>query len=150
MKAFDLAISSKNNGEIPVGVIIVKNETIIASATNCIEKSNNALKHAEIIALEEAQRITKNRFLNGCDLYVTLEPCIMCLGAILLSRIDNLYFSSFDERFGFFSTTQNLNVIKRLNSKFCFYGGLYKYAGETLIKSFFHELRQKKSVKDES
>ena len=79
-------------GEVPVGAIIVKNGKVISKAHNTIEKEQNPIKHAEIKAIEKATRKLKNWRLNDCELYVTLEPCEMCRGAIFLSRIKKTYY----------------------------------------------------------
>ena len=79
-------------GEVPVGAIIVKNGKIISKAHNTIEKEQNPIKHAEIKAIEKATKKLKNWRLNDCEMYVTLEPCEMCRGAIFLSRIKKTYY----------------------------------------------------------
>lgn len=79
-------------GEVPVGAVIVKNNKIIAKAHNMVEKQKNATLHAEIIAISKATKKLKGWRLNGCEMYVTLEPCEMCRCAIELSRVDKVYF----------------------------------------------------------
>ena len=91
-EAIKEAIKAYNENEVPVGAVIVKNNKIIAKAHNTIEKNNNATKHAEINAIEKASKKLKNWRLMDCDLYVTLEPCKMCCGAINASRIRNIYY----------------------------------------------------------
>ena len=91
-EAIKEAIKAYNENEVPVGAVIVKNNKIIARAHNTIEKNNNATKHAEINAIEKASKKLKNWRLMDCDLYVTLEPCKMCCGAINASRIRNIYY----------------------------------------------------------
>lgn len=91
-EAIKEAIKAYNENEVPVGAVIVKNNKIIARAHNTIEKNNNATKHAEINAIEKASKKLKNWRLIDCDLYVTLEPCEMCCGAINASRIRNVYY----------------------------------------------------------
>lgn len=81
-------------GEVPVGAIIVLNNKIIAKAHNLVEKKNNATYHAEILAIKKASKKLKNWRLNDCDMYVTLEPCEMCRGAIKVSRIRNVYYAA--------------------------------------------------------
>ena len=80
-------------GDVPVGAVIVKNGVIIAKAHNIKEKKHNAIMHAEIIAIEKACKKLKRWRLNDCELYVTMEPCMMCTGAIVQSRIKKIYYS---------------------------------------------------------
>ena len=79
-------------GEIPIGAVIVKNNKIISKAHNLVEAKKNAIMHAEILAITKATKKLKNWRLNGCEMYVTLQPCSMCVSAIELSRIDKVYF----------------------------------------------------------
>ena len=87
--------------EIPVGAIIVKNGKIIARGYNKKETKNDATRHAEIIAIEKACKKMKTWHLNECELYVTLEPCLMCCGAIIQSRIKKIYYGIESKRFGY-------------------------------------------------
>ena len=81
-----------NSGEVPVGAVIIKNNKIIAKAHNMVEKKKNSIMHAEIIAITKASKKIRNWRLNNCDMYVSLEPCDMCKAAILLSRINKVYY----------------------------------------------------------
>ena len=90
-KAFDEAKNGFNNDEVPIGVVIVKDNRIISTAHNNKNSDNLVTSHAEIIAIEEAERSLKNWRLDGCDMYITLEPCPMCASAIKQARIDNVY-----------------------------------------------------------
>ena len=92
-KAFD-------KDEVPVGTVIVKNNKVISAASNLRETLKSATAHAEILAIEAACRLLQTWHLDGCDIYVTLEPCIMCAGAIINARIRNLYFGAFDPKAG--------------------------------------------------
>ena len=95
-KYIELAIKEAQKaykqGEVPVGAVIVKDNKVIAKAYNTIEKEKNSIKHAEIKVIEKASKKLKNWRLNDCELYVTLEPCEMCRGAIILSRIKKTYY----------------------------------------------------------
>ena len=91
-KVFELAVESYNNDEIPVGAIVVKNNKIIGKGINNREKNNSVIGHAEINAIEEACRYVGDWRLDGCEIYVTLLPCMMCSGAILESRIKKVYY----------------------------------------------------------
>lgn len=87
-----LAKKAYKKGEVPVGAIVVKDGKILAKAYNMVEKDKNATLHAEILAIKKASKKLKNWRLNGCEMYVTLEPCDMCAGAIKLSRISKVYY----------------------------------------------------------
>ena len=89
--AFEEAKIGFNNDEVPIGVVIVKDGEIISKAHNNKNSDNLVTSHAEIIAIEEAERIANNWRLDGCDMYITLEPCPMCASAIKQARIDNVY-----------------------------------------------------------
>lgn len=88
----EIACESLNNGDVPIGAIIKKNDEVIAVSYNTREKEQNVLGHAEINAIVEAQKKLKNWNLNGCELYVTLKPCSMCLEVIKQARIDKVYY----------------------------------------------------------
>ena len=104
-------------GEIPIGAVIVKNGEIIARAHNTKEKEQNPLCHAEINVIKKASELLKNWRLNDCDMYVTLEPCVMCAGAILNARIKNLYFGAYDYKFGACVSNDNIfNTNKEISS----------------------------------
>lgn len=100
-KAYDL-------GEVPVGAVIVKDGEVIAKACNMKETKKISTGHAEILAIEEASRFIGDWRLNGCDMYVTLEPCVMCASAIANSRISNLYIGAFNIDMGACGTILNI------------------------------------------
>lgn len=114
--------------EVPVGAVIVKDNKVISKAHNLTEKKNDCTKHAEIIAIKKASKKLKNWRLIDCDLYVTLEPCEMCKGAISLSRIKNVYFSVKKEDK---KTKDTCNYIFKSDNNKCL----------ELLKSFFSKLR---------
>ena len=87
---------SQKNDEVPIGAVVVKNGEVIARAHNTRNASKNAVEHAELVAIERACKKLKDWRLTGCDLYVTLEPCVMCLGACYNARISNVYFGAYD------------------------------------------------------
>lgn len=125
-------------GEIPVGAVIVKDNIVIAKSHNTREGTNNALAHAEISAINEACNVTKNWRLDDCDLYVTLEPCPMCTGAILQSRIKNVYFGAYSTDNGCMGTVLNLPKLLKNNS-LTVYGGIMEDECSKLIKDFFYK-----------
>ena len=93
--AYKEALKAKNINEVPVGCVIVRNGEVISKAYNKREKLKNALGHAEIIAINKACKKLGTKFLDGCELYVTLEPCIMCLGASIQARIKKICYAGF-------------------------------------------------------
>ena len=107
-QALDLAKTAMQEDEVPVGAIIVQGDKIIARAYNTREKDKNALYHAEIKAIDEACRILGGWRLVGCTMYVTLEPCPMCAGAIINSRIERVVYGAPDNKAGAFGTMINL------------------------------------------
>ena len=142
MEFMKLAIKQAKNadGDIPVGAVIVKDGKIIASAFNTREKDNDITSHAEIIAIRKAEQILGNWRLDGCELYVTLEPCPMCGWAILQSRIKSVYFGSYDTNYGAFSSKIDLRTLVT-GSKLNVYGGIMEDACDTLLNKFFKTIR---------
>ena len=132
--------------EIPVGAAIVKDDKIIAAAYNKREKSQIATHHAEILAIEKACKKLKSWRLDNCDLYVTLEPCPMCAGAILNARIRNLFFAVPDVENGGHSRFDILtNTLNHTTN--CFHMPEFEEENKTLIQKFFKEKRQKSKNK---
>lgn len=128
-------------GEIPVGAVIVHKGKIIARAYNQRETKKNALLHAEITAIDKACRKLGGWRLPECDMYVTLEPCAMCSGAILHARIDNLYFGAYDPKTGCVGSVLNLFAPNLFNHTVHTEGGILENACSSLIKDFFRALR---------
>ena len=124
--------------EVPVGAKILKDGNIIASAHNLKEKSNDVTAHAEILAIQNAQKKLGTWHLSECEMYVTLEPCPMCGWAILQSRIKTLYFGSYDNLYGAFSV---LNLNKIANSKINIYGGILENECDIILNTFFEKIR---------
>ncbi len=129
--------------EVPVGAVIVHNNKIIGRGYNQIEKLKDATAHAEMIALTSASNHMGNWRLNECDIYVTLEPCIMCVGALLASRIRGLYFAATDLKFGACGSIHNLAENSKTNHKIKVYSGLLSKESEDLLKLFFTNKRKK-------
>lgn len=149
LKAIDLAKRAKAENEVPIGAVIVKDNKIIGSGYNKRENSKNALSHAEIIAINEACENISNFRLENADIYVTLEPCAMCAGAIVNARLKNLYFGAFDKRFG--AVGSKLNVLNSgLNYKVNFSGGYFEEQIVKMMQDFFVKIREKnkKSYQD--
>jgi tRNA(adenine34) deaminase len=125
--------------EVPVGAVIVKNKKIIAKAYNKKENKKDATFHAEIIAIKKAAKKLDNWRLDGCTIYVTLEPCVMCFGAILNSRIKKIVYGCREKNFGFskFIDLKNINI--NIES------GILDKESKFLLQNFFKELRNKKA-----
>jgi len=139
LKEAELAYS-KN--EVPVGCVIVYNDEIIARTHNLRESLNKALAHAEVLAIDEANRKLQTWRLDSCTLYVTIEPCPMCSGAIIQSRISNVIYGAKDYKAGMHSSISNMFELP-LNHKVDIQGGVLEKESEMLMKKFFKELRKK-------
>lgn len=129
-------------GEVPVGCVIVYGGEIISRGYNRREKDKNALRHAEITAIDRACRRLGGWRLCGCEMYVTLEPCPMCAGAILNSRIKCVYFGALDPKAGALESVINLFDYP-LNHKPSIYGGILESECSGLLREFFKKLREK-------
>lgn len=128
--------------ECPVGAVIVKDGCIIAKAHNNRESKRDPLGHAEIIAIRRASKKLGDWRLSGCDMYVTLEPCAMCAGALVLSRIRNLYVGARDVKSGAVVSVFNILDEERLNHKVEYQVGILEYKCSLILKNFFKELRK--------
>jgi tRNA(adenine34) deaminase len=127
--------------EIPIGAIVVFENTIIGKGYNQVERLNDPTAHAEIIAITSAANYLSSKVLLGCSLYVTLEPCSMCAGAIVLSKIENLYFGSYDNKSGACGSVINITNHKALNHNVNVYGGILDKDCSELIRTFFEVKR---------
>lgn len=107
-QAFILANKALQHDDVPIGAIIVKEGKIIARGENRVQKSKNPTLHAEIVAINKACKKLNQKFLDGCDLYVTLEPCAMCAVAISFARIKNIYYAARDEKGGGITTNARI------------------------------------------
>ncbi len=130
--------------EIPVGAVIVKNGEIIARAHNKKESKKDTTKHAEILAIQEASKKLDNWRLMDCEMYVTLEPCPMCAGAIIQSRIKKVYIGTMDEKTGACGSVLNLLKDYKFNHEVEVETGIMQNECEELLKQFFKELRELK------
>ena len=134
-----------NKLEIPVGAVIVKDDKIIARAHNLKEEKYDTTKHAEIIAIQKASKKLKSWRLNDCDMYVTLEPCSMCTGALINSRIRKVYIGASDEKTGAVGSVLNILDYK-FNHKVEYEKGILKNECENILKEFFKMLRENKRL----
>jgi len=135
-EAFKQALKAYKNNEVPVGAIIVKKNKIISKSYNKKEKNNNAIKHAELDAIEKACKKLKTWHLEECTLYTTLEPCLMCTGAILQARIKTIYYSSTNNNFG------EIETLRKYDKKIIIKKGLLEKETSELLKKFFKEKRK--------
>ena len=133
-----------NELEVPVGAIIVKEGKIIARAYNEKEKKHDTTKHAEILAIQKASKKLKSWRLNDCDMYVTLEPCSMCAGALIQSRIRKVYIGTMDEKTGSCGSVLNLLEDYKFNHKVEVEYNVCKEECEKILKDFFKYLRKNK------
>ena len=129
------------NHEVPVGAVIVKNGKIIARGRNMREEKQNALSHAEIEAINNACKTLNSWRLDDCEMYVTLEPCPMCTGAIINSRIKTLIFGAYDSKAGSVDSVINLCDYP-YNHKVEVYGGICEDECLRVLKDFFENLRK--------
>ena len=135
MEALKEANKAYKKGDVPVGCVIVCNNKIIAKAYNKKEKTNNAIAHAEILAIKKACKKLKTWRLEQCEIYITMEPCLMCSGAIVQSRINKIYYGIKNDSFG------GSKYIKIYNKKIEIKGNIMKDECHYLIKKFFEEKR---------
>lgn len=130
--------------EVPVGAIIVKDNKIISRAYNLKEIKKDTTYHAEIEAIKKASKKLNSWRLNDCEMYVTLEPCAMCAGAIINSRIKKLYFGTSDEKTGACGSVLNLLEDYKFNHKVIVEKGILQKECEKILKNFFKDLRKSK------
>lgn len=134
-------------GEAPIGAVIVRDGAVIARGYNKRETKKNALLHAEIIAIDKACKKLGGWRLPGCEMYVTLEPCPMCSGAIINSRIEKVYFGAFDKKAGCCGSAADLFAEGMFNHRPEIYGGIMEKECSELLTKFFKDLRLKKFKK---
>jgi tRNA(adenine34) deaminase len=140
-----------DRGEIPIGAVVVKDGAVVGRGYNLRESRHDPVAHAEIIAIRQAARKLGSWRLSGTTLYVTLEPCLMCMGAIILARIDKVVFGCFDPKGGAAGSLYDLSNDPRLNHRLPLVSGIRGAECSTMLSGFFAALRkQKKGVKDRS
>ncbi|MFT4643951.1 MAG: tRNA(adenine34) deaminase [Planctomycetota bacterium] len=136
-KALDLAKQAFEENEIPIGAIIVSNERIIGKGYNQVEKLGDATAHAEMIAITSAADFLNSKYLKNCTMYVTIEPCVMCGGALKWSQIDKIVYGASEDKFGFFS-----EEIKGLPKKVEVVSGVMEDECSELLLEFFRLKRE--------
>lgn len=146
-EALLLAKQSFDDGEVPVGAVVVKDGEIVGKGRNRRENGKNALFHAEISAIDEACRNLGGWRLWQCEMYVTLEPCPMCAGAIINSRIKKVTFGAYDKKAGSFGSVVDFNDLP-YNHKPQIEGGIDEKECSELLSLFFEQLREKRKNKN--
>lgn len=141
-EAIALALVAAQHNEVPVGAIIVKEGQIIGRGFNLRESQRNATKHAEMDAITEACHSQGAWRLSGCELYATLEPCLMCAGAIYQARLDKVWFGAFDPKAGAMGSLYKVHEDARLNHRLPVVGGILGDECGGLLKEFFRKKRR--------
>ena len=141
-EALGLAQRAWDAGEVPVGAIVVKDNAVIGRGFNQPITSNDPTTHAEIVALRDAAQHLKNYRLVDCELYVTLEPCMMCVGAMLHARLRRVVFGTGDPKTGACGSVINLPAEEKLNHHATFEGGVLSEECSAMLKAFFQARRK--------
>ena len=139
--ALGLAASAAAGGDVPVGAVIVRNGEMIASASNRTVRDQDPTAHAELLAIRDAARVVGEWRLAGCTLYVTLEPCAMCAGAIVLARLDRVVFGAFDDKAGMVGSVGDLLRHPRLNHRPQVQAGVMAAETGAVLAEFFRNRR---------
>ncbi|MFE3893340.1 tRNA adenosine(34) deaminase TadA [Priestia sp. YIM B13446] len=144
--AIDEALKAKDKLEVPIGAVIVQGDEVVASAYNLRETEQRSVAHAELLAIDEACKKLGTWRLEDATLYVTLEPCPMCAGAIVLSRVKRVVFGAYDPKGGCAGTLLNLLEFEKFNHQAEVVGGMLEEECGSLLTTFFRELRQRKKA----
>lgn len=143
VEALKEAEISMEYGDVPIGCIIEKNGEIIGRSGNKVERQKDPTAHAEIEAIKEATATLGRERLEGCNMYVTLEPCSMCAGAIVLARIEHLYIGALDPKAGACGSVLNVVAEERLNHRVKVTSGILNEECSSILKDFFKEIRKR-------
>lgn len=143
--AFKEAERAFDEGEIPVGAVIIQKNSIIGKGHNMRETLNDPTAHAEIIAITSAASTIESWRLDECTMYVTLEPCPMCAGAVLNARIPRIVFGAYDEKAGMCGSVDNLCDMNLLNHRAAVKGGVEEAKCKSILKAFFKKTRDSES-----
>jgi tRNA(adenine34) deaminase len=141
--ALEEAEACLDSGDVPVGAVIARDGDMLAAAGNARERMQDPTAHAEVLALREASDISDSWRLDGCTMYVTLEPCAMCAGAIVLARVDRVVFGARDPKAGFAGSLGNLLQDERLNHRVALTGGVLEEECGELLRAFFRDRRSR-------
>jgi len=139
--ALDEARAAGRNGEVPVGCVIVRDGNVIARAGNRVIAEHDPTAHAELVAIRAAGAALRSERLEDCDLYVTLEPCAMCAGAIAFARVRRLYYGAADPKGGAVDNGVKFFAAATCHHRPEVYGGLAEAEASALLKEFFQERR---------
>lgn len=139
--AIELARRAEAEGEVPVGAVVVKDGVIVGRGRNAVERLNDPTAHAEILAVSAACETLGAKFLDGCTLYVTLEPCPMCAGALVWARLSRLVFGALDEKAGAVETLYHIGQDDHLNHRIEVVSGVEAEAAADLLRAFFRQRR---------
>lgn len=145
--ALEEARKAAKKGEVPIGAVVVKDEKIIAREHNLRETDQSPTAHAEHLAMERAAEALGTWRLEGCTLYVTLEPCVMCAGTIVMSRVDTVVFGAMDPKGGCVGSLMNLVQDSRMNHRATVVTGVLAYSCGEILRQFFKALRLQKKRK---
>ncbi|MCC5906579.1 MAG: nucleoside deaminase [Balneolaceae bacterium] len=140
-QALKLAELAYEKGEVPVGAVVVYQERIIGKGYNQVEMLNDPTAHAEMLAISAACATLQNKYLTDCTLYVTLEPCPMCSGAVVWSKISRVVFGAMDDKSGGCGTIFNISANKKLNHQAEIIQGVMEADSRFLLQKFFSEKR---------
>jgi tRNA(adenine34) deaminase len=146
-EALKEAKKAQNLLEVPIGAVVVKDGTIIGRGHNKTEHTKDPTTHAEMEAIRDAAKFLGGWRLIGCDLYVTAEPCAMCAGAIVWSRIENLYIGTMDSKAGACGSVFNIVQEEKLNHNVSVHTGILQEECSLILKNFFKDLRKTKEQK---
>lgn len=137
------ALKAMVHGDVPIGCVIVRDGEIIAQNHNRVELDQDSTAHAELITIREAQKYIGYKHLLECDMYITLEPCPMCAGALVLSRLSNIYIAAKDPKSGACGSVVNITDNQLLNHRCTVHFGMKEEESSELIKSFFRKIRER-------
>lgn len=143
-EALVLAAQAAQLGEVPVGALVVRGDELIATGFNQRERDQDPTAHAETLAMRRAAQALGSWRLDNCWVYVTLEPCPMCAGALWLSRVEGCVFGCSDPKGGFLGSLGDLNLVPGLNHRFQVVNGVLQDECASVLKSFFRSLRASK------
>ncbi|MEX2435543.1 MAG: tRNA adenosine(34) deaminase TadA [Balneolaceae bacterium] len=142
-QALKLAETAYRNNEVPVGAVVVKDERVIGKGYNQVELLNDPTAHAEMLAISAACSTIQEKYLNNCTLYVTLEPCAMCAGALVWSKISRVVFGAMDEKAGGCGTVFNISSNLKLNHQVEIIQGVLEQDSKYLLQQFFKGKRER-------
>ena len=142
--ALEAAVVAASVGEVPVGAVVVHAGKIIAAAGNRVERDRDPSAHAELLAIRAAAQVLGSKWLKDCDLYVTLEPCPMCAGALVNARLDRLVYGAFDRKAGACCSLFQIPEDRRLNHRVEMIGGVEEERCAELLRAFFRRRRAEK------